>query len=171
MKDFQHKTSQKLVTNTKANTIIIGDLKVKTMAKHTKASASPQQAKSRKTLHHTLQNTGSLGRFAQFITYKAERIGKRVIRIDEAYTTQVCANCGEKVKRALFEHAIQCDCGNTIDRDLNAAINILVKFLLSLSQKPAVNAEAFLQQWKGFATIHSPIRTRSDRKLVGSPVL
>ncbi|TXT53335.1 MAG: hypothetical protein BAJALOKI1v1_2510001, partial [Promethearchaeota archaeon] len=35
-----------------------------------------------------MQNTGSLGRLVQFLTYKAQKIGKRVIRIDESYTTQ-----------------------------------------------------------------------------------
>lgn len=156
LKDFQHKISKKIVTNTKANTIIIGDLSVKEMAKSEKGDT-----KSDRTRHHTVQNTGSIGRFAQFVTYKAEKIGKRVIRVDEAYTTQVCAKCGKKIKRSLSERTIECDCGHNMDRDLNSSINILVKFLLLrdpsvLLHAPAVNAESFLREWKGFATIHSP---------------
>jgi len=156
LRDFQHKVSNKIVTNTKANTIIIGDLSIKQMAKHVNASKSPRQTKARKTLHHSLQNTGSMGRFAQFLTYKAEKMGKKVIRIDESYTTQVCAKCGLKIKRSLSDRAIQCDCGNEIDRDINSAINIMVKFLISLSRESSLNEESFLCKWKGFTTIHSP---------------
>lgn len=173
MKDFQHKISKKIVTNTKANTIIIGDLEVKKMAKKTNKGTkiSPQQKKAKKTLHHSVQNTGSMGRFAQFLTYKAEKIGKRVIRIDESNTTKVCAKCGKKERRMLSERTIQCDCGNNIDRDLNSAINIMVKFLKTLSHEPSVNEESFLSNWNGFTTIHSSIRNRSNRRLVGSHVL
>ena len=30
-----------------------------------------------------------MGRFVEFLTYKAEKIGKRLIRIDESYTSSV----------------------------------------------------------------------------------
>ncbi|MBY9008179.1 MAG: transposase, partial [Candidatus Lokiarchaeota archaeon] len=63
------------------------------------------------------------------MTYKAEKIGKRVIRIDESKTTQVCCKCGKAKKRPIFERIINCDCGSHIDRDLNSAINIMVYFL------------------------------------------
>jgi putative transposase len=170
LKDFQHKISKKIVENTKANTIIVGNLKVKEMAKKTKKGSkiSPKEKKAKKTLHHSIQNTGSMGRFAQFLTYKAEKIGKRIIKIDESYTTQVCAKCGKKQKRKIYERKINCGCGNTIDRDLNSAINIMVKFL---SQESVVDTESFLYKWKGFTTIHSTTHIRSSSRLVGSPVL
>ena len=99
-------------------------------------------------------------RFAQFVTYKAELAGKRVVRVGEAFTTQVCAKCGKKVKRKLSERTIRCDCGHELDRDLNAAANILAQFLLSqgpaaLSHEPAANAEPFLREWGGFAATYS----------------
>jgi len=161
LKDFQHKISKKVVTNTKANTIIIGDLSAKKMAASEKGDS-----KADRTLHHSVQNTGSLGRFAEFVSYKAEKVGKRVVRIGEAFTTQVCARCGKKVKRKLSERTIRCDCGHELDRDLNAAINLLVKFLLShvtsaLSHESAVNAESFLQAWGGFAATYNNATTAS----------
>ena len=159
MKDFQHKTSKKILENTKANTIIVGDLSVKEMAKKKKDTGSPQRNKANKTLNHSMQNTGSLGRFVQFLTYKAKKLGKRVIKIDESNTTQVCANCGKKQKRKLSERTIKCDCGHCMDRDLNSAINIMVKFLTSdhLSHQPSLSEESFLPRWNGFITIHSPM--------------
>jgi len=158
LRDFQHKISKQVVENTKANTIIVGELNVKQMARKKKTTTSPRKNKANKTLNHSIQNTGSLGRFVQFLTYKAEKIGKRVIRIDESYTTQTCAECGRRVKRELSERDIKCDCGHRMDRDLNSAINIMVKYLTSdeLSHQPSLKEESFLQKWKGFATIHSP---------------
>jgi len=120
------------------------------------------KTKAQKTLHNSIHNTGSLGRFAEFLTYKARRIGKKVIRIDEAYTTKCCCKCGKKKNRLLWERFIKCDCGNQIDRDLNSAVNIMVSFLSQkqnfdfLSQQSSVNEESFLQKWKGFTTINSP---------------
>lgn len=158
LKDFQHKISKQIVENTRANTIIVGELNVKTMGKKKKTTTSPSQNKANKTLNHSIQNTGSLGRFVQFLIYKAKKIGKRVIRIDESYTTQTCAKCGRRVKRELSERDINCDCGHRMDRDLNSAINIMVKFLKSedLSHQPSLKEESFLKQWKGFSTTHSP---------------
>ncbi|MFO8020096.1 MAG: transposase, partial [Promethearchaeia archaeon] len=144
LRDFQHKISKQIVENTKANTIIVGDLNVKQMARKKKTTKSPRQNKANKTLNHSLQNTGSLGRFVQFLTYKAEKIGKRVIRIDESYTTRTCAKCGRKAKRDLSERDISCECGHKMDRDLNSAVNIMVKFLTSadLSHQPSLKEES-----------------------------
>ncbi|MFQ6056311.1 MAG: transposase, partial [Methanosarcinales archaeon] len=76
IKDFQHKLSNKLVNNTKANTIIVGDLDVKQMAQ-----VCNNNKKAQKSLNYSTQNTGTLSRFVGFLTYKAQRIGKRVIAI------------------------------------------------------------------------------------------
>ncbi|MFX0062899.1 MAG: zinc ribbon domain-containing protein, partial [Candidatus Hermodarchaeota archaeon] len=87
--------------------------------------------KANKTLNHALQNIGSMGRFVEFVAYKVERLGKRVIQIDEAYTTQICAKCGHQAKRGLSERIIVCgNCGHQADRDLLAALNILACFYL-----------------------------------------
>ncbi|MFX1318920.1 MAG: RNA-guided endonuclease InsQ/TnpB family protein [Promethearchaeota archaeon] len=137
LRDFQHKTSSRLVKNTKANTIILGDLRVKDMVQK-QVLGSNRQTKAKKTLNHSTQNTGFLGRFAEFLTYKAQRVGKKVVRIDESYTTQTCCICRKVMRRQLSDRLIQCDCGNTLDRDKNAAVNIMVRFL---SQQPPVNGE------------------------------
>ena len=68
MKDFQHKISKPIVENTKANTIIVGDLNIKKMAKKKSTTKSPRQNKANKTLNHSMQNTGSMGRFVQFLS-------------------------------------------------------------------------------------------------------
>ncbi len=158
LRDYQHWLSHQINENTKANTIIVGKLKVKQIVKKKKRTGNAKTNKQKKTLNHSVQNTGFMSRFIQFLTYKAEKVGKRVIRIDESNTSQVCCNCGKKNKRAIYERVIICACGNHIDRDINSAINIMVKFLLRkkehtydfLSHQPSVNEESFLEQWDGF---------------------
>jgi putative transposase len=138
LRDFQHKVSKVMVTNTRAHTLVVGDLTVKRMAQKWRAPKERRQGKATRTLNHSIQNTGFLGRFVQFLTYKAKNVGKRVIRINEAQTTKTCCVCGTIRDRRLAERVIQCNCGTPFDRDQNAAVNIMVRFLL---QQPPVNGE------------------------------
>jgi putative transposase len=130
LRDFQHKISKVMVTNTRANTIIVGDFSVKHMARKKPPSGCWRRDAATRTLNHSVQNTGFLGRFVQFLTYKAKKVGKSVIRIDEAQTTKRCCVCGTVRVRQLSERIIHCDCGTPFDRDQNAAVNIMVRFLL-----------------------------------------
>ncbi|MHA2074111.1 MAG: zinc ribbon domain-containing protein [Candidatus Hodarchaeales archaeon] len=120
-----------------------------------------------------------MSRFAQFLTYKAEKLGKKVVKISEENTTKICCVCGVKKERPLSERIIVCsNCGNQIDRDLNSSINILSKFIQEkkrfdfLLHEPSVNEESFLHIWKGFLrhTANGKVKAPSmrSRGLVGS---
>ncbi|WP_231585662.1 transposase [Methanosarcina sp. WWM596] len=124
IKDFQHKFSKTMIENTRANKIIVGDLNVKSMAQSKKVTGKRKRSQSRST-----RNQGYLSRIIEFLTYKAELTGKRVIRIDEAYTSKECCVCGKRHNIPLWERTMKCDCGNVIDRDRNSAINIMKQFL------------------------------------------
>jgi putative transposase len=68
----------------------------------------------------------SWARFISYLTYKAERAGTRMIEVDPLHTTQDCSGCGMEVPKALGDRRHECPhCGLSIDRDLNAARNIL----------------------------------------------
>ncbi len=146
-KDFQHKISKQIIENTKANTIIIGDLNVKEMSKSKK-----NDKKNKKSLHRSMQNSGSLSRFAGFLTYKAEKVGKKVIRISERDTTKLCSYCMAKENRALSERTISCDCGLVMDRDTSSAGTQMQRFLalLALSQKRLVVRQRLLKEIRLF---------------------
>ncbi|OXN01329.1 IS607 family element RNA-guided endonuclease TnpB [Bifidobacterium vansinderenii] len=63
------------------------------------------------------------------LEYKTVRTGARLHVIDRWYpSSKRCSNCGSvKAKLSLSERTYRCeDCGLTIDRDLNAAVNIQV---------------------------------------------
>ncbi|WP_232308600.1 RNA-guided endonuclease TnpB family protein [Methanosarcina lacustris] len=130
VKDFQHKLSKTMVENTRANTIIVGDLDVKQMAQpKVKDGKKQKKTKQKKGLNRSTQGLGNSGRFVQFLTYKAEIIGKRIIRIDEKNTSRKCCYCGKKHDMPTWERVMLCDCGNNIDRDRNSAINIMIRYL------------------------------------------
>ncbi|WP_101621427.1 IS607 family element RNA-guided endonuclease TnpB [Bifidobacterium parmae] len=63
------------------------------------------------------------------LEYKTMRTGARLHVIDRWYpSSKMCSDCGSvKAKLSLDERTYHCeDCGLTLDRDLNAAINIMV---------------------------------------------
>lgn len=81
--------------------------------------------------HHLARSVSdaSLGEFHRQLEYKTMRNGAVLRMVDRWYpSSKTCSNCGTvKAKLSLNERVYQCDvCGLTIDRDLNAAINIMV---------------------------------------------
>lgn len=73
-------------------------------------------------------NDNAFGQFRNFLSYKLEERGKRLIMIDKWYpSSKTCCNCGYINKNLkLSDRSWVCDnCGETNDRDINAAINIL----------------------------------------------
>ena len=66
------------------------------------------------------------GMFLRMLEYKLSDRGKALVKIDKWFpSSQLCSCCGNKKKLTLADRIYRCDCGLTLDRDLNAAINIL----------------------------------------------
>lgn len=64
--------------------------------------------------------------FVTLLEYKAAEAGTRLVKVAPAGTSQVCSDCGTMVKKPLSEPTHRCPhCGLIIDRDTNAALNIL----------------------------------------------
>ncbi|MDI6453646.1 zinc ribbon domain-containing protein, partial [Peloplasma aerotolerans] len=62
--------------------------------------------------------------------------GKTLIKIDQYYpSTKTCSQCGKQKDILLFERTYSCVCGQKMDRDLNAAINIGVQGLIAYATK------------------------------------
>lgn len=71
-------------------------------------------------------NDASWARFIFMLTYKAEGAGRKVIAVDPRNTTQACSGCGVIVPKDLSQRWHNCpDCGLSLNRDHNAARNIL----------------------------------------------
>lgn len=65
------------------------------------------------------------GKFMQFTVYKAENAGRTVAFVAPRNTSKRCSRCGQLVEKKLSDRVHRCPCGLVMDRDKNAAINIL----------------------------------------------
>jgi putative transposase len=79
--------------------------------------------------------------FLLWLIYYGRVFGKIVVAVPPAYTSQDCSACGRRVVKSLSERTHRCPCGAMLDRDHNAAGNILQKGLLLLSSDTAGHAE------------------------------
>ncbi len=108
--DFLHKISTHLATN--YGTIAFEELNIRGMLKN-----------------HCLAkhiSDASWNKLIQLTTYKAESAGGQVVKVDAKYTSQNCSGCGERVSKTLADRIHRCPrCGLVMDRDENAAVNIL----------------------------------------------
>jgi len=117
--DFLHKLSRYYIEN--YDLIAAEDLSVKEMME------SSYNAKN------TADSAWSS--FIQMLSYKAEGAGRIFVKVDPKNTSQMCSRCGNRVYKQIWVREHRCPtCGLVMDRDHNAARNILYKALLEVGQ-------------------------------------
>lgn len=110
--NFAHQEARKLVNQ--FNTIAVEDLSINDM-----------QKENFRCINRSIGDV-AWRQFLQFLSFKAEYAGKKVIAVNPAYTSQTCSRCGERHKLDLSDRVYHCPCcGLSMCRDQNAAINIL----------------------------------------------
>ncbi|MGB7711277.1 MAG: transposase, partial [Microcoleus sp.] len=112
-KDFAIKTALCAVKS--SDFVAYEELQVKNMVKNHKLAKSISDA--------------AWSQFAQWLEYLGKVYGKTIVAAAPQYTSQDCSNCGNTVKKTLSTRTHVCGCGTILDRDHNAARNILVKGL------------------------------------------
>ena len=110
-KDFQHKLSASLAESFDA--ICVEDLNLKGMAGGFHLG---------KGVHDN-----GYGLFLSMLEYKLEERGKYLIKVDRYFaSSKICSACGKKKEKlSLSERIYYCECGHRMDRDVNAAVNIM----------------------------------------------
>lgn len=91
--------------------VAIEDLRVKNMVKNHSLAKSI--------------NDASWTQFRHWLEYFGKVMGKVIVAVNPAYTSQMCSKCGQIIKKDLKQREHVCGCGLHLDRDHNAAINIL----------------------------------------------
>ena len=130
-KDFHHKQARKLVREHQV--IVFEELQLTNLTKKAKPKQDengqylPNGASAKSGLTKSILDNG-LGQFVQIVMNKAEEAGRHVYKINPKYTSQICSACGIKgPKKDLSERVHTCiACGVVLDRDTNAAKNILL---------------------------------------------
>jgi putative transposase len=119
--DFCHQTSRRLVNT------------------HGMLAFEALQIPNMMQNHHLAKSIADVawGQFVRITTDKAACAGRRVAHVDPRYTSQDCSRCGQRVPKTLSQRQHQCPtCQLVMDRDQNAAINILRCGLASLGLAP-----------------------------------
>ena len=137
-KGYLHRLTRELV-NKYSSKYFIEDLKIKNMVKNRRLARS---------IHEQMWGT-----FYSLLTYKAEDAGGWIKRVNPKNTSQRCCQCHHLPlqKIGLEVRTYECEsCGNTINRDINAAKNVLQIGLSNLpggklSESPGVFGEGRLQ--------------------------
>jgi putative transposase len=112
--DFARKTANALVTS--HDLIVYEHLQIRNMVKNHKLAKSIHDA--------------AWGQFLGWMKSYAVMHGIAVVAVPPAYTSQDCSGCGERVQKTLSTRTHVCPkCGLILDRDENAAVNILAKGL------------------------------------------
>jgi putative transposase len=63
--------------------------------------------------------------FRRWLEYFARKFNTTVVAVNPRMTSQKCSDCGAIVKKSLSTRTHKCNCGCHLQRDVNAAINIL----------------------------------------------
>ena len=108
--NFAHQTARKIVN--RFGVIAVEKLNVKGMQKN----------------HGLAKSIGDAAwtQFRNVLAVKAESAGRAYIEIDPRYTSQDCYQCGYRTQKKLSERWHHCPmCSASLDRDHNAALNIL----------------------------------------------
>ena len=110
-KDWIHKLSTQLANE--YDYICVEDINMQTMAQSLKLGKST--------------NDNGFGMFRTILAYKLDDRGKKLIKIDKWFpSSKMCRFCGKINKGlTLSDRVWTCECGKILNRDENAAINIL----------------------------------------------
>jgi putative transposase len=140
-KDFHFKTANNLLK--KYDVIAHEDLNVKGLARTNKA----------KSIHDAGWSS-----FLSILANKAEKAGLLVIGVSAYNTSQNCSACGVKVAKELSERWHSCSCGCSLDRDHNAAINIMNR----AAGQPVLKAKSLLCDSRIVLEAHTVLGTPSQ---------
>lgn len=127
-KDFQHKAAKCLIG--RYQVIVFEDIQTNNLTRKPKSKQDengkylPNGAAAKCGLNKSILDAG-WGSFVSMCSVKAAWAGRTLIKVDPRFTSQVCSGCGQVRKKDLSERWHSCDCGTELDRDVNAAINIL----------------------------------------------
>jgi len=110
--------------------VFVEDLKLKNLTRSARGTRDEPgtNVRAKSGLNRALLDAAP-GRLISFLRYKAERAGGMVIEVDPKGTSQLCSSCGITVAKPLSMRRHRCACGADLQRDHNAAINILQRGL------------------------------------------
>lgn len=125
-RDWQHKAALNIAQ--RFGTVVLEDLRIKNMTASAKGTIDDpgRMVRQKAGLNRSILNQGWFG-FETILAYKLEERGGYLCKVDPAYTSQTCSDCGTVDRQSReSQAAFVCQhCGFRSHADHNAAINIL----------------------------------------------
>ena len=115
-------TERNNLINSSLNKIDLSDIK-EVVCEDLKNVKHKSKGKIRKKFNNKLQRW-SYPKVLGKLSLMTEEAGVLLTKVNPAYTSQKCSLCGAIDKKHRIGESYQCVCGNKIDADLNAAINV-----------------------------------------------
>jgi putative transposase len=107
--DHMHKLTHRLTA--KADALHVETLDVRAMSRGLRLGKSVADA--------------AIGTMLRQVAYKADWRGRKLVAADKWFaSTKTCCRCGERHAMPLSQRTMRCACGNVMDRDENAAVNL-----------------------------------------------
>jgi putative transposase len=154
--DFARKTARALIMS--SDMIAYEDLQIVNMVRNHRLAKSISDA--------------SWGLFLSWIRYYGVLADIPIVAVPARFTTQDCSGCGERVKKSLSQRTHLCpSCGLVLDRDWNAALNILLaaRSELAARNRTAGQAETGIREDANASgqTASTAVFARARRKRAG----
>ncbi|MCA1990963.1 MAG: transposase [Coleofasciculus sp. S288] len=148
-KDFVVKLARNVIQSN--DLVAYENLQVRNMVKNHKLAKSISDA--------------SWSMFREWVEYFAKLFGRVVVAVPPHYTSQNCSHCGQIVKKSLSVRTYSCPaCRTVLDRDKNAAINILMKALEILEIYTVGQTEIYAQGQLDLCLIGASLSGKSAGK-------
>ena len=140
-----HTVTKRIIDTAKSNkvgTLVVGDIKNIRKGKN-------WNKKSSQKLH-----SWGFAKLTSQLEYKAKLAGIRFVKVSERDTSKTCSVC-EIVKKSNRKHRglYKCKCGNTMNADINGAVNILKKYLQEMNISRSIGVVATPMVWRDYNVV------------------
>jgi putative transposase len=163
-RDWQHRIALQMAQ--RFGTVVLEDLRIRNMTASAKgtAEAPGRNVRQKSGLNRSILNQGWFI-FETILAYKLEERGGRLLKVDPAYTSQTCSDCGtvdseNRESQAVFacKH-----CGFRAHADHNAAINILRRNTASMRMEEEHGLSGEVRTGSGLTLAENPPASAGGR--------
>lgn len=123
--DFLHKLTHRIINENQV--ICVENLSVESMLKKVNSDKREETRRQESNRHKDIADCGFRS-FVDKLTYKAKWYGRELIKVDRYFpSSQLCNNCGfqNKELKSTDREWFCYNCFENVDRDHNAALNVL----------------------------------------------
>lgn len=163
-RDWTHKTALGIAN--RFGTVVLEDLKIRNMTASARGTVEEpgRNVRAKAGLNRSILNQGWYG-FETILAYKLEERGGTLVKVDPAYTSQTCSECGAGDRESRKSQAVfLCrHCGFRAHADHNAAINILRRNTASMRMEEGHKLSDEVRTQREFALPENPPASAGGR--------